>query len=66
MVKKIDGLFKIDESKIKDLSKDKLRELHTSGALEISYSQIISSENINKIGFKHIQQVKNTSNSKSL
>ena len=57
--KKIDGLFKIDENKIKDLSKDKLLELNTLGSLEISYSQIISCENVNKLGFKHIQQVKN-------
>ena len=64
--KKLEGIYRIDENKIKELSKDMLFEIYKSGALMLAYSQIISSDNINKLGLHYLHAVQNNNKNKNL
>lgn len=64
--KKLEGIYKIDENKIKELSKERLFELYKNGAMMLAYSQIISSENISKLSLHHLSLVQNKNKNKNL
>ena len=51
--KTVDGLFKIDETKLKTLSPETLTTLNSSGALGLAYAQLLSQVRLNDFGQRY-------------
>ena len=53
--KKIEGLYQINEDKIKTLKAETLFNLNKCGALEIAFSQIISKQQLGRLANLHVK-----------